>query len=77
MGPDTKPLGERSNTPRVTQAQIAATVAAFVGKRLSARGAESCAALDRRARRGCRRHGGKLAQRSRHERRLAGPKGIR
>jgi len=32
MGPDTEPLGERSNTHRVTQAQIAATVAAFVGR---------------------------------------------
>ncbi|MGO8971929.1 MAG: AP protein [Steroidobacteraceae bacterium] len=32
LGPDTKPLGERSNTHRVTQAQIAATVAAFVGR---------------------------------------------
>ncbi len=32
MGPDTAPLGERSNTHRVTQAQIAATVAAFVGR---------------------------------------------
>ncbi len=32
MGPDTEPLGERSNTRRVTQAQIAATVAAFVGR---------------------------------------------
>ncbi len=32
MGPDTMLLGERSNTLRVTQAQIAATVAAFVGR---------------------------------------------
>jgi hypothetical protein len=32
MGPDTPPLGERTNTTPVTQAQIAATVAAFVGK---------------------------------------------
>jgi hypothetical protein len=32
MGPDTEPLGERSNTRRVTQAQIAATVAALVGR---------------------------------------------
>jgi hypothetical protein len=32
MGPDTAPLGERKNIGRVTQAQIAATVAAFVGE---------------------------------------------
>jgi bisphosphoglycerate-independent phosphoglycerate mutase (AlkP superfamily) len=32
MGPDTPPLGERSNIPPVTQAQIAATVAALLGK---------------------------------------------
>jgi hypothetical protein len=32
MGPDTAPLGERSHVAPVTQAQIAATVAAFVGK---------------------------------------------
>lgn len=32
MGPDTAPLGERTKTGRVTQAQIAATVAALVGK---------------------------------------------
>ncbi|GAC1676236.1 MAG: hypothetical protein NVS9B2_26700 [Steroidobacteraceae bacterium] len=32
MGPDTAPLGERSGLAAVTQAQIAATVAAFVGK---------------------------------------------
>jgi hypothetical protein len=32
IGPDTPPLGERTNTLPVTQAQIAATVAAFVGK---------------------------------------------
>jgi hypothetical protein len=32
IGPDTPPLGERTNTAAVTQAQIAATVAAFVGK---------------------------------------------
>jgi hypothetical protein len=32
MGPDTAPLGERKNIARVTQAQIAATVAAFVGE---------------------------------------------
>jgi Type I phosphodiesterase / nucleotide pyrophosphatase len=32
MGPDTPPLGERTHVAPVTQAQIAATVAAFVGK---------------------------------------------
>src|SRR5262249_33410548 len=32
LGPDTLPLGERKNVPPVTQAQIAATVAAFMGK---------------------------------------------
>ena len=32
IGPDTPPLGERSHTVEVHQAQIAATVAAFLGK---------------------------------------------
>ena len=32
IGPDTPPLGERSHTAEVHQAQIAATVAAFLGK---------------------------------------------
>jgi len=32
MGPDTPPLGERTNTGPVTQAQIAATLAALLGK---------------------------------------------
>jgi hypothetical protein len=32
LGPDTPPLGERTHTPPVTQAQIAATVAALLGK---------------------------------------------
>ena len=32
MGPDTAPLGERAHTAEVHQAQIAATVAAFIGK---------------------------------------------
>jgi len=32
VGPDTAPLGERAHVAPVTQAQIAATVAAFVGK---------------------------------------------
>ena len=32
MGPDTEALGERANTKAVTQAEIAATVAQFLGK---------------------------------------------
>jgi hypothetical protein len=32
IGPDTRALGERANTPRVTQSQIAATVAALLGR---------------------------------------------
>jgi hypothetical protein len=32
MGPDTAPLGERAHVAPVAQAQIAATVAAFVGR---------------------------------------------
>lgn len=32
LGPDTAALGERSNTPPVRQAQIAATIGAFVGQ---------------------------------------------
>ena len=32
IGPDTKPLGERSKIPMVAQAQIASTVAALLGK---------------------------------------------
>ena len=32
MGPDTQPLGERANAETVAQAQIAATVAALLGK---------------------------------------------
>jgi hypothetical protein len=32
LGPDTAPLGERTRVAPVTQAQIAATMAAFVGK---------------------------------------------
>ena len=31
LGPDTPPLGERTDTPRVTQSQIAATLAALLG----------------------------------------------
>jgi hypothetical protein len=36
IGPDTPPLGERSNTPTYTQSQIAATVAALLGEDYSA-----------------------------------------
>jgi hypothetical protein len=32
LGPDTQPLGERSKVPAVTQSQIAATLAAFLGE---------------------------------------------
>jgi hypothetical protein len=32
LGPDTPPLGERANIPAVTQSQIAATLAAFLGE---------------------------------------------
>ena len=32
LGPDTAPLGERTQVPPVMQAQIAATLAAFIGK---------------------------------------------
>ncbi len=32
LGPDTAPLGERQNTPKITQGQIAATVASFLGE---------------------------------------------
>lgn len=32
MGPDTAPLGERTQTDRVTESQVAATLAAFLGE---------------------------------------------
>jgi hypothetical protein len=32
IGPDTPPLGEMANVPRVTQSQIAATIAALLGQ---------------------------------------------
>jgi hypothetical protein len=32
IGPDTPPLGERLGGERVTQAQVAATIAALLGK---------------------------------------------
>jgi len=34
IGPDTKPLGERHDVPGITQSQIAATLAEFVGQNL-------------------------------------------
>jgi hypothetical protein len=36
LGPETPPLGERSNVPLVTQSQIAATLAALLGEDYSA-----------------------------------------
>ena len=36
LGPDTPPLGERRNIPRVTQSEIASTVAALLGERWQA-----------------------------------------
>jgi hypothetical protein len=36
LGPDTQPLGERSKVPAVTQNQIAATLAAFLGENYAA-----------------------------------------
>src|SRR5271154_64738 len=36
IGPDTSPLGERSNIARVTQSQIAATLAALLGENYNA-----------------------------------------
>jgi hypothetical protein len=35
MGPGIAPLGERSDTPEIKQAQIAATLAALVGEDFS------------------------------------------
>lgn len=32
LGPDTRPLGERADTPLVTQSQVAATLAAWLGE---------------------------------------------
>jgi len=32
IGPDTKPLGERSNAPTLTQSQVAATIATLLGE---------------------------------------------
>lgn len=36
LGPDTAPLGERSNVPTITQSQVAATLAALLGEDYSA-----------------------------------------
>ena len=36
LGPDTAALGERENTVKITQSQIAATVAAFLGEDFTA-----------------------------------------
>ena len=36
IGPDTQPLGERTNVPPVTQSQIAATLAALLGQNYNA-----------------------------------------
>jgi len=36
IGPDTPPMGERSNTPLVVHAQVAATLAAFLGENFHA-----------------------------------------
>jgi len=36
IGPDMAPLGERTNTPQITQSQVAATVAAMLGEEYSA-----------------------------------------
>jgi hypothetical protein len=46
LGPDTAPLGERKNIGRVTQAQIAATVAAFVGEDYHGAVAQAAAPID-------------------------------
>ena len=48
MGPDTPALGERSNVPEVKQAQVAATVAALLGKDFRAFRKEAWPALDLR-----------------------------
>jgi hypothetical protein len=36
VGPDTPPLGERNKTPLITQSQVAATLAAFLGENFHA-----------------------------------------
>jgi len=45
MGPDTPPLGERSNVAPVVQAQIAATVAALLGRDYRAAEPRAAAAI--------------------------------
>jgi Metalloenzyme superfamily len=46
MGPDTVPLGERHNVAPVAQAQIAATVAAFLGKDYRAATPQAAPSID-------------------------------
>jgi len=46
IGPDTPPLGERSSVPLIRQAQVAATVAALVGKDFSAAFPEAAPAIE-------------------------------
>jgi bisphosphoglycerate-independent phosphoglycerate mutase (AlkP superfamily) len=46
MGPDTAPLGERRQVAPVAQAQIAATLAAFVGRDYRAAQPKAAARLD-------------------------------
>jgi len=36
LGPDTQPLGERMNIPKVTHSQVAATLAALLGEQYHA-----------------------------------------
>jgi hypothetical protein len=45
IGPDTASLGERSNTPMVTHAQVASTLAAFVGEDFKAGVAQAAAPI--------------------------------
>jgi hypothetical protein len=45
IGPDTPALGERQNIPPVTQAQLAATVAGFVGENLQSASARAAPPL--------------------------------
>lgn len=46
LGPDTPPLGERTDCDRVTQSQIAATLAAFLGEDYHAAVADSGPAIE-------------------------------
>jgi hypothetical protein len=45
IGPDTRPLGERRSAPPVVQAQIASTVAAFIGQDLHQQAPAAAASL--------------------------------